>query len=178
MTRRFFDWHWDSVGFGVSLLCAFHCMLLPLILTLGIFAGAHWLMNPLGEWIFTGTSIVIASWSLLRSYSNKHRNVIPLLIATLGFLGLFLAQTIIVSNKHGLMAIAGGLIAYAHYYNWQLMHQPKQSVKGTRPWFAPGRIAAILLLLLYFLGLHSVFVKENTPPSREELLQVVWRGQD
>ncbi len=175
---RFFSWHWDFVGFGTSLLCALHCMLMPLILLLGIFEGAHWLMNPLGEWIFIGTSIGIASWSLLPSYFNKHHNMRPLLIAGLGFLGLFFAQIMFVTIVHGLMAVGGGLIAYAHFYNWQLTYQLKPRAIKTRYWTTHSRIITITLLLLCCLGLYRALVHDNTPPSRKEMLQVVWDLQD
>ncbi len=175
---KFFSWHLDSVGFGASLLCALHCTLMPLVLTMGMFAGAHWLMNPHGEWIFIGMSIGIASWSLLRSFFNQHQNMRPLLIAGLGFLGLIVAQKVVSSNTHWLMATGGGLIAYAHFYNWQLAHRPK--IQQTTPyrWFTPGRIVAIILLLLYFSSLRSICLHNNTPPSHEEMLQVVWRVQE
>lgn len=176
---KFFSWHLDFVGFGASLLCALHCMLMPLLLTVGIFAGTNWLMNPLSEWIFIGASIGIASWSLLQSYFNNHRNITPLLMAGIGFIGLILAQKVFASNAHWLMATGGGLIAYAHFYNWRLLHHRSKTRQITaRTWFTSGRIVTIILLLLYFLSIRSACVHHNTPPSREEMLQMVWRTKD
>ena len=145
--KLFFGWHWDFFGFGASLLCALHCILMPLVFSLGIIAGGHWLMNPLGERIFIGISIGIAGWSLLQSYFNRHQNIRPLLIAGLGFLGLFLALARVISNVHGLMAIGGGLIALAHYYNWQLVHQTETIQIINNYWITPGRVITIILLL-------------------------------
>jgi hypothetical protein len=175
---KFFSWNLDFVGFGASLLCALHCILLPFLFTLGMFTGKHWLMNPLSEWIFIGMSVGIASWSLLNSYFKKHKNIRPLLIAGIGFLGLIIAQKIVVSNAHWLMTAGGGLIAYAHFYNWKLRHQPTTGKRATRYWVTPARIAATALLLFYFWGLYSAFVHHKTPPSREEVLQIVWRVQE
>lgn len=176
---KFFSWHLDLVGFGASLLCALHCTLLPLALTLGTLAGAHWLLNPLGEWIFIGTSMGIAGWSLLRSYFNQHHNILPLFIASIGFIGLILAQKVFVSNAHWLMATGGALVAYAHFYNWQLLHHcPKNRQTSARQWFTSGRIVAIVLLFLYFLSIRSACIHRSTPPSREEMLQMVWRTQE
>ncbi|MEM9888196.1 MAG: MerC domain-containing protein [Bacteroidota bacterium] len=176
--ERFFSWHWDAVGFGASLLCALHCTLLLLILPLGILAEAHWLINPIGERIFIGISIGIASWSLLMSYFKKHQNIRPLSMAGLGFLGLFITQMNVVSSTHELTTISGGLIAYAHFYNWHLVHQAKAIVIKVRQWSAPYRLVTIALLLFYFIGLYSAFTHENVPPDRQKMLEVVWRVSD
>ncbi|MBK6947552.1 MAG: MerC domain-containing protein [Haliscomenobacter sp.] len=107
---KFFSWHWDIAGFGASLLCAIHCMLMPLVLALGMFAGAHWLMNPITDWIFIGTSAVIASWSLLQSYFRKHRNLRPLWISGMGFLGLIAAQNFLFPIPIGSWQLEGDLL--------------------------------------------------------------------
>lgn len=171
---RFFSLHLDFVGFWASLLCALHCMFVPLVFTLGLLTKGHWSINPIGERIFIGTSICIACWSLLQSYFNKHQNIRPLFIAGLGFFLLFIAQAQLVTYVHLLMALGGGLIAYAHFYNWQLTQQSRTS--KIKPWYkiTPGKIATIILLLFYFLGLRSAFEHDNRPPSREEMLQLVW----
>ncbi len=150
-------------------------MLLPFLFTLGILSGKHWLMNPQSEWILIGMSVGVACWSLLNSYIKKHQNIRPLLIAGIGFIGLITAQKIFNSNAHWLMMAGGGLIAYAHFYNWMLMHQPKTSKVEKGYWVTPGRIVTMTLLFLYFWGLRSAFVHKNTPPSREEVLQIVWQ---
>ncbi len=175
---KFFSWHWDLVGFGASLLCALHCVLLPFLFTLGMFSEKTWLVDPLSEWIFIGLSAWIACWSLLSSYFKKHRNIRPLIIAGIGFLGLIIAQKLVVSDAHWLMTAGGGLIAYAHFCNWKLMHQPKTSKVDKTYWVTPGRVVTFTLLLLYFWVLHSALVQNNTPPSREEVLQIIWRVQD
>ncbi|MEM6698669.1 MAG: MerC domain-containing protein [Bacteroidota bacterium] len=172
--RKFFSWHWDFIGFGASLLCALHCMLLPIVFSLGIFTGVHWLINPFGEWIFIGISIGIAAWSLLQSYFKKHQNIRPLLIAGLGLLGLLLVQARVISYPHSLMAVGGGLIAYAHFYNWQLSRQ----LETTAYWNATSRIVTTTLVLLYSFGLYSAFTQERTPPSSKEMLELVWQVPD
>ncbi|MEM6378182.1 MAG: MerC domain-containing protein [Bacteroidota bacterium] len=172
---KFFSWHWDLLGFGASFLCALHCMIWPLLFSLGIFAGAHWLLNPIVEWIFIGTSMVIAIWALQSSFFKKHHKIGPTLIALLGFAGLLFALLDIVPNPHGFMAIGGGLIAYAHFYNWQLANRGRNHEKQTRYWLNPSRIIIIVLLLLYFRGLHSAFQNDHRPPDKEAVLKAVWQ---
>ncbi|MBK8042720.1 MAG: MerC domain-containing protein [Haliscomenobacter sp.] len=174
---KFFSWHWDIAGFGASLLCAIHCMLMPLVLALGMFAGAHWLMNPITDWIFIGTSAVIASWSLLQSYFRKHRNLRPLWISGMGFLGLIAAQKLSVSHSHWLMAAGGGFVAYAHFHNWQLAHRPQTRQTASQWRLLTGRIVALIWVLGILLGLRSLYIQKRTPPNREDLLQIVWRMQ-
>ena len=174
---RFFSLHWDFVGFWASLLCALHCVVMPLVLSFGVFVGAQRFMNSYIDWFFIVTSFAIASWSLIRSYLKEHQNILPLLIAGLGFLGLFLAFTIIFFNGHFLLPIGGVLIAYAHFYNWQLVHYTHSSKEKGRNWIwvNPVRVISIILIMVFFIGFHGAIVHDDTPPSREEMLQVVWR---
>lgn len=174
---KFISWHLDFIGFGASLLCALHCTLMPLVLTLGAFAGAHWLMDPLVEWIFIGASMTVAGWSLFRAYFKEHRNGFPLLMAAMGFLGLILAQKVFVSYAHWLMATGGVLIAYAHFYNWRLLHFcPKNRKIALRSWLISSRLIPIFLLLFYFLSMRSAWIQSRTSPSRGALLQMVWQA--
>ncbi|MEM8526328.1 MAG: MerC domain-containing protein [Bacteroidota bacterium] len=173
--RKFFSWHLDFVGFGASLFCALHCILIPLILSFGIFAGTNWLTNPLGEQIFIGISIGIASWSLLQSYFSKHQNIRPLLIAGFGFLALVFLQMKVIFNPHGFTAISGGLIAYAHFYNWRLSNQLTTKTKYLN---ATSRAVVIGILSLYSLGLYRAFTHDQKAPKSEELLEIVWRVPD
>ncbi|MEN0003346.1 MAG: hypothetical protein AAF798_04360, partial [Bacteroidota bacterium] len=62
-------------------------------------------------------------------------------------------------------------------YNWRLAHRPKTETIRPRRSITLGRITVIIFLLLYFLGLRGACVHDNTPPSREEILQAVWRVQ-
>ncbi|MEM1326451.1 MAG: MerC domain-containing protein [Bacteroidota bacterium] len=172
---KFFRLHLDFVGFGASLFCALHCIVMFLMLPLGLFAGAHWLTDQLGEWIFIGLSIGVAASSLPISFFKKHQNIYPLLIAGLGFVGLLLTQLEAIANAHGFMAIGGGLIAYAHFYNWQLTQRVNKKTPIVKRWNILTRIATIVLLLLYCLGLYTSFAHNNKPPDKKEMLKAVWQ---
>jgi hypothetical protein len=177
LQMKFFSWHLDFVGFWASLLCAIHCALMPVVLTLSAYAGASWLANPMLEWSFIGISMAVAAWSLLQSYTKQHQNALPLLLAGLGLLLLLGSQNREAAIVPWCMAVGGTLIAGAHYWNWRFSHsKTKNELQGIRlPKPAKGVLA--LLLLLYFLGLKKACDHNNTPPSREALLQVVWRTQ-
>jgi hypothetical protein len=132
MRRKFFSLNLDFLGFSASMLCALHCAALPLLLTAGAFSGFAWLENEIVEWFFIGSAIIFASWSLVTSFWQTHRNPIPLLLVVLGF---FLIIWNHFGGGHGhththahfewgtaLLSVAGGIaIAIAHYLNWRLI---------------------------------------------------------
>jgi len=123
MNNRFLSSHLDFLGFGASFLCAIHCALLPLVLTVGMMGGLSWLANPVVENGFIATSLGLAAISLYPSFKKKHQRSKALKIAGLGFGLLFFSRLV----GHGdvlevITVVVGGLlIAYAHYVNWKLL---------------------------------------------------------
>ena len=112
----------DLLGFSASFLCALHCLVMPLVLSLGLAGGMSWLESAWVEWSFILSTLVLASWSLFGSLS-KHRNYKPLIIAGLGFVLIVVLHHVFEDSiGHYLSAIGGILVAYAHYYNWRLLH--------------------------------------------------------
>lgn len=112
----------DLLGFSASFLCAVHCVLMPLVLSMGLLGGMSWLESAWVEWSFILTTLVLASWSLFGSLS-KHRNTKPLIIAALGFvLIIVLHEWFGHGAGHYFSALGGILVAYAHYLNWRLLH--------------------------------------------------------
>lgn len=114
----------DVFGFSASFLCAVHCMLMPLILSFGLVSGLEWLESPMVEWSFIISTLVLASWSLFGSLP-RHEDKRPLLIAGLGFVILLGVHLLEHHIGHYVAAVGGALIAYAHYLNWKLVHEPK-----------------------------------------------------
>lgn len=111
----------DILGFSASFLCAVHCLIMPLILSFGLFGGLSWLESPIVEWTFIISTLIMASWSLLGSLP-RHQNKQPLFIAAIGFGVLFGVHFLEHHIGHYFAAIGGVLIAYAHYLNWRLLH--------------------------------------------------------
>ena len=124
---KFFSSNLDFFGFSTSLLCAIHCVLIPIAFAFGLFKGAHWLANPFVEWGFIFSAILIASLSLIQSYLNKHKKGEPLLIASIGFLMLIISHEFVVIWWHYIAALGGLFIAVAHYLNWKLLYTSKKS---------------------------------------------------
>ena len=127
MRRRFFSLHADFLGFSASVLCALHCAAIPLLLTAGAFSGVAWLENEWVEFLFIGSAILFASWSLIKAFF-QHQQIVPLLLVVVGFsliLWNHFGHGVEEVHRHGgmadaLRAIIGGiLIATAHYVNWR-----------------------------------------------------------
>jgi len=75
----------DGIGIGASLLCAVHCALLPLVLTVLPLLGSHVLENEKLEYGLLSFSFAVGCFSLGRGYIRHHRRIAPLLIFATGF---------------------------------------------------------------------------------------------
>jgi hypothetical protein len=120
----------DILGFSASFLCAIHCVLLPLFLSLGLAGGLPWLESHTLELLLIFSTLIMASWSLLGSWS-KHHKIYPMLLALLGFVIIFGVHLLEGDVAHYVSALGGTLIAYAHYINWRLLH-PHAVFRRTR----------------------------------------------
>lgn len=115
---RFISAHLDLLGFSASFLCAIHCIAMPLVLSLGLAGALPWLDNHFLEWGLILSTLVIAGWSLVGSYST-HRQKKPLLYAIAGFAIIIGVHFLHGALEHYLAALGGIAIAYAHYINWK-----------------------------------------------------------
>lgn len=118
---RFFGWNIDFLGFSASFVCAVHCISLPVILSLGMFSGSAWLNNEALEITLIVCSVMLASYSLGKSYLKEHRKIRPLLWLIPGVAFLLLAHDLPGNWHHYFMALGGFTLALAHYINWRLL---------------------------------------------------------
>lgn len=119
MNKKFFSLNLDFLGFSASMLCALHCISLPLLLTIGALAGFSWLKDPFTEAIFISLSLTIASWSLVRSYFT-HQRWSAIRLVAFGFI-FILASRFLSAGWEPTLAMLGGVtIAGAHWKNWLL----------------------------------------------------------
>jgi hypothetical protein len=120
MKQKFFSPNLDFFGFSASMLCAVHCMALPLVMMFGALSGLAWLENPWIEAIFIGLSFVIATWSLTRSYLLHHHHFTAIRMVAIGFVFLLISR-FVEHNWEPILAAVGGItIAGAHWKNWKL----------------------------------------------------------
>ncbi|SEW18116.1 MerC domain-containing protein [Chitinophaga arvensicola] len=75
----------DSIGIGASVLCAVHCAVLPLMLTVLPLLGSHVLENEKLEYGLLSFSFAVGCFSLGRGYLRHHRRLTPMLLFAVGF---------------------------------------------------------------------------------------------
>lgn len=126
MQEKFFSGNLDFVGFSASLLCAIHCISLPILLSIGTLSGLAWLENELLEHGIILFSFIIASWSLGQSYFKYRIRLDAIAVVLLGFGFILAAHTFAESIEPILMMIGGCCIAFAHFLNWKMVNRIKE----------------------------------------------------
>lgn len=110
----------DGAGMTASMLCAVHCALLPLVITLLPLWGLEFLAEEWVELFMIGLALIIGVASLGTSFKKHHRRKMPLLLLAAGFglilLGHFLGSEAL---EPVLLPLGGVTIAAAHYVNWR-----------------------------------------------------------
>ena len=110
----------DKISIGVSLACAVHCVLLPLVFTTLPFLGIELMKNVFIESATISISLLIGGWAIANGYRKHHRNkIIPVLFA---FGIAFLATGNLVHYKIleiSLMFSGAALLITAHILNWR-----------------------------------------------------------
>lgn len=110
----------DTAGFITSMLCAIHCSVVPVFISLGLLSSKSWLHSHSLDWMVIGLGVVIASYSLVGDYFRKHRNAAPVITALFGFCLLITGMI----EHHGWMlvfSVLGGiLVAMAHLINHRI----------------------------------------------------------
>ncbi len=120
MRQKFFSNHLDFFGFSASMLCAVHCIAIPVVMAVGAISGLAWLKNPWMEALFIALSFIIASWSLSRSYLLYRHSIIAIRIMAIGFAFIIISRFTEYAWEPILAAAGGITIATAHWKNWQL----------------------------------------------------------
>jgi len=105
----------DALGATVSLVCAIHCIVLPLI------AAALPLVsvNIFFEYAMIGLAFLVGLGALLHGYRKHHRRPAPGLLFTIGMM-LLIAKQIWQGQELILLLMALPLILCAHGLNYRL----------------------------------------------------------
>ena len=120
--RHFLDHHMDIIGFIGSVLCALHCSLLPIVLSMGMLSGFAWMDNHWVEYGFLVSGLSLAGWTILRSY-KQHRNPNAIIIAVIGFSIFLIGLAQHSHSEIGLTTLGGVAIAVSHIVNWRILRQ-------------------------------------------------------
>lgn len=111
----------DHVGFIASALCAVHCALMPFVITLLPLVGLEFLSSI---WVEVGVivlSLTVGIRSLIPSYFNHHRKLLPIVLLLIGFILIFGIHLLRLHELEPVLVPLGGVsIALAHCVNWKL----------------------------------------------------------
>lgn len=114
----FSKWSLDTLGIGASLVCAIHCVLLPLIITALPLLGLEVLENENLEYALLVLSFLVGCAALWRGYLKHHRRALPLLLFAVGYAGLLAGHFLMPEGWEPFVIAAGaGLIVWAHLQN-------------------------------------------------------------
>lgn len=108
----------DLLGMSASIICAVHCAAIPVLFSFGSAYMADLLHHPVFEVGFLLIAIVVAVWSLGKSYLNHHRNTRPLIF---GVAGVALITMGVVMHAWFITLPGGLVLALAHFWNFKLL---------------------------------------------------------
>ncbi len=119
----------DRAGATASFLCAIHCALMPLVITLLPLLGLSFLASEPVEWALLAASAILGSWSLCLGF-RQHRSRRVFMVLGVA-LALLLAGRVFHEHHLGiwgpvLMVLGGLTMMSAHLLNHRLCHACKQ----------------------------------------------------
>ena len=128
--RNFFRFHLDSVGFWTSLICAAHCVAVPVILLFFSLSSLKVFESSVIEPVILSISLVIATLSLLPGYF-RHGKPAAILYLIGGFMLIGISRLNVAGVVEVITASGGALlVATAHYTNWKLSQSHKEQSAG------------------------------------------------
>jgi hypothetical protein len=113
-----FKINWDTLGIATSLACAIHCALLPLIFTSLPVFGINVIENIAFEIFMVVLAFAIGIYALYHGYKRHHRNLLPIVIFTAGFIFLVLKLFFVDYETWLLIPAITGIIS-AHLINYR-----------------------------------------------------------
>lgn len=131
LTRR----RLDTVGSCLSVACAIHCSLKPLLLVLPSVAWLDFLMGPEFEGAMIALGVMLASGTVAWGYA--HHGKPSVVLTLLGAFVLIAAGRFLVPGglAERMLVVPGGLlVALTHWMNVRLARCCEQSTRGpTQP---------------------------------------------
>jgi hypothetical protein len=116
---------WDSISIGASIVCAIHCVLLPIFLSTLPFLGIEIMRNMRLEIITIATSLTVGSWALFNGYRKHHHDLWPVIIFILGICCMLIANVLIKTERAEILLklVGAGSIVTAHGFNLKYCRQ-------------------------------------------------------
>ena len=114
---------WDLLGIALSVLCAVHCLSVPLLLGAVPLAGLEIVADHEFEWVMMSLIFVVAAFTYFSGYRRHGRKEVFLFLA-LGVATFLLVRPLVSEAWHPVATLAGGLVfVTGHWKNWR-WHRP------------------------------------------------------
>jgi hypothetical protein len=118
----------DIVGFVASTVCAVHCAVIPILLSVTSYAGLAVWDNV---WIDIGMfflSFILASYSLLRGHFKQHKKCKAIAFMIFGFSLIAASFYLDMATDKVILSSAGALIvAVSHLINYNMCKKCKSA---------------------------------------------------
>jgi MerC mercury resistance protein len=119
----------DRLGTIASTVCAIHCAVTGIAVSVLSLVGFRYLQSPFLEWVLLGLALLFGSWAAARGY-GIHKQRVPIVIFGLGLLLLFGSHLVWpghgTDNSKGfseLFSVIGGVCLVGfHYLNRQFIN--------------------------------------------------------
>ena len=116
----------EQITVFLSLVCAVHCIITPLLVILLPVAGAYFEQYHWIEYIILGSVFVLGTSSILHGYKNHHQNKIPAYVFFGGLVLLCAASLLRMmlnyhdSSEHLISGVGGIACGFGQLYNLKL----------------------------------------------------------
>lgn len=115
----------DFFGSILSIGCAIHCLVYPILLSLSTLTVMSDATHELTELIFLAVTLSIGLWSFSSSY-HLHRNYTPLILIALSLILILFSQFFLGHRYETILNILAALaIAFAHRVNQYHLRRSK-----------------------------------------------------
>ena len=112
----------DIWGSATSGLCAVHCALLPILLSIGTISSDCWMNSVLFEVIFIGFTLVFVGFSIVLPFLRHGNNKGPFLLAVSGLFLIVFHHSLM--NGPLLVSLGGICVAAGHLWNLKFHNRP------------------------------------------------------
>ena len=116
---------WDRLGTGLSLLCAVHCVLLPVALPVLATTGATWLSHASVHGWMAVFIVPVSLLAALPAWRQRRRPGVLMLfgLGVLLVLGALAAEPLVGATGHTVLTLLGGVLLVAgHVRNGHHRH--------------------------------------------------------
>lgn len=110
---------YDAISVVASILCAVHCLLLPIFFSTLPLLGIELLENFWIELAAILVTALVGGWAIYKSYIRHHRNKFIVFLFLTGITMFFVGDFLTLQSDQVFIKLLGGIsIVIAHIYNW------------------------------------------------------------